>query len=88
MPQLPIELQRKLEHLKDDVLESEGGVAAILAHLDILSVERQGDEQRRAARECLLQFHRQSSESLCDYTARMDVQFDKLSGQGLPLPDE
>eukprot|EP00959_Pyramimonas_sp_CCMP1952_P099560 2081406-Pyramimonas_sp.AAC.1 len=78
MKALGVELQRKLEHLTDDILTSSGGVQAILDYLDVLSGERRGDERRKTARECLLQFQRRPNETLTEFTARLDLQFDKL----------
>ena len=51
---LDLELQRKMEDISDQVLMSDAGPETILKRLDVMSGKRVDDEDRRAARECLL----------------------------------
>ncbi|CAK0825434.1 unnamed protein product, partial [Prorocentrum cordatum] len=82
------DLQRKLEDLDDDTLCSSWGFDAIIKRLDLRSGERHGDERRKVARECSLDYSRKQGENLTEYCARVDTAFDRVATQGLPLPDE
>eukprot|EP00959_Pyramimonas_sp_CCMP1952_P166946 3488925-Pyramimonas_sp.AAC.1 len=69
------------------MLCSSWGFDAIIKRLDLMSSERHGDERRKVARECLLDYWRKQGENLAEYCARVDTAFDRVATQGLPLPD-
>ena len=78
-------MQKKFEHLSDDVLQDEGGVMAIIEILDQLSGEREGDDVRRAVREAISTTAggptRRSPPSSC-----AETQFQKAASHGLEIP--
>ncbi|CAK0891031.1 unnamed protein product, partial [Prorocentrum cordatum] len=91
--QLPVDLQRKLEHLSDTALESSDGADAILAHLDVLSGERQGDErttyqgarERIDAKDVLLKYEDVSSmNSECEMTLLSAIESKDLLEEEIP----
>ncbi|CAK0909117.1 unnamed protein product, partial [Prorocentrum cordatum] len=82
------DLQRKLEDIDDETLCSERGVDVILERLDRMSGERRGDERRKVARECLLDYSRRHNENRAEYCARIDAAFDRVASQGLALSDD
>eukprot|EP00959_Pyramimonas_sp_CCMP1952_P279650 5846874-Pyramimonas_sp.AAC.1 len=53
-----------------------------------MSGERHGDERRKVARECLLDYSRRRNDNLTEYCARVDTAFDRVAVQGLALPDD
>eukprot|EP00959_Pyramimonas_sp_CCMP1952_P094517 1977070-Pyramimonas_sp.AAC.1 len=81
-------MQRQMQDLSDSVLTSADGAQTILARLDTLSGERHDDDRRKAGRECLFNYKRKSTETLSQYSVRMQQQFDQLQVQGLSLDDE
>ena len=83
---LPMELQRKMDDLSDEVLTTSAGADKIVARLDLLSGEKVDDEKRKAGRECLFSFRRRQGEGLTEYAARIDLAFDKVATLGLPVP--
>ncbi|CAK0863674.1 unnamed protein product, partial [Prorocentrum cordatum] len=85
---LPIDLQRKLEDIPDEVIMSREGAQRVIDRLDLLSGERVGDEKRKAARECLFSFQRRQGEGLTEYAARIDLAFDRVGTLGLPVPED
>ena len=56
------DLQAKFEHISDSELQGDGYLESILAVLDVLAGEREGDDSRRAAREALYDVARRKEE--------------------------
>ncbi len=58
MKQFDWKLKTRFQHVPDHVLQGEHGVETILRIMDDLAGEREGDDKRKAARECLFEFAR------------------------------
>ena len=80
-------LQEKFEHLDEDRLSGPQYLEDILNILDNQAGEREDSEKRRSVRAALYEGGRRGDESLAQYAARRDAQF-QMAAQHLQLPDE
>ena len=81
------DLQQKLEHLPKTELGTSAYVEMILQVLDVLAGEKIESEKRRKVRAALYEGHRQSNESLAEYSLRREAQFSGAAPY-VNLPDD
>eukprot|EP00959_Pyramimonas_sp_CCMP1952_P161094 3368576-Pyramimonas_sp.AAC.1 len=76
-------MQARFEDIPDHELTSSTWLETLLARMDLMIGEREGDELRRSGRKALFEAARESKESLSQYVSRREAQLLEAEGHDL-----